>query len=258
MPTPRKGTPEYERWKDSPEYAERSRKISAALTGRKSPWTSERNKLQDTRGEKNSMWGKHHSKKSNEKNRIAHLGRHHTARARKKISIAMRGKNNPMFGRKRPDTSEMNKTEEIRKKRSASKIGKKRPDISGENHPRWNGGVSFLPYCEKFNRRFKRRVRAFQHNRCALCGHVWQPGEPLMTVHHIHANKDSCCDDDAPRMFVCLCARKKKDHKACHQLTIGKETVYAGRFIRYIIKNFGGKSYFTEEEYEEYCKNGAA
>jgi len=40
----------------------------------------------------------------------------------------------------------------------------------GENSPYWKGGISFSPYCPKFNREFKERVRKFFDNTCVICG----------------------------------------------------------------------------------------
>ena len=108
---------------------------------------------------------------------------------------------------------------------------------SGPNSPFWQGGSSFTPYCFKFNPKFRESVRKHQGYRCALCGHIWQPGEIRLSVHHVHARKDSCCNEESPREFVCLCSR------TCHHKTIGKEKYFIPRFIRYILKNFNGQSY---------------
>lgn len=106
----------------------------------------------------------------------------------------------------------------------------------------WTCFTHFLPYCEKFNNNFRERVRKFQGNKCALCGHVWQEGEVALSVHHVHNQKDSCCAEDAPTIFVCLCSR------GCHHKTIRHWRRYVGRFTRYLVKNFNGKCYFTKEE----------
>ncbi len=42
--------------------------------------------------------------------------------------------------------------------------------FKGENNHRWRGGVSFEPYCIKFNREFKERVLEFFGRKCAECG----------------------------------------------------------------------------------------
>jgi hypothetical protein len=106
----------------------------------------------------------------------------------------------------------------------------------------WKGFTKFFPYCEKFNYEFKERVRAFQGHRCALCGRVWKSGETKLSVHHVHNHKGSCCDESAPRVFVCLCSG------GCHQKTTKNWRHYVQRFMRYILKNFNGKSYYTKEE----------
>ena len=52
---------------------------------------------------------------------------------KRKIGLAHKGKKSPWL-------AERNKSLWMRKKVSASKLGKKRPDISGKNHYKWNGG----------------------------------------------------------------------------------------------------------------------
>jgi len=215
---PKKGTPEYEAWILTPEYIKHCEKCREINKGK--PRSEEHCKnISISRRENPCLWSEERKHKKSEESR---------------------GEKNPMFHKKRPDLSERNKYRIIT------------GEVCGEKNPNYKGGKSFEPYCLKFNPRFKRNVRAFQHYRCALCGHIWQPGEVALTVHHIHANKDSCCDESAPRDFVCLCSRKGANGRSCHHVTIGKEELFAPRFMRYLLKNFGGKSYFTKEEMEEY------
>jgi hypothetical protein len=48
-------------------------------------------------GEKNGMYGKHHKKESNQKNREKHINKKHTSESKQKISISLKGEKNPMF-----------------------------------------------------------------------------------------------------------------------------------------------------------------
>lgn len=86
----------------------------------------------------------------------------------------------------------------------------RRPSI-GEGHPNWQGGISFEPYCPKFNEGFKKRVRAFFDNRCVICGKPEDENGRALSVHHVNYNKDTCCDDTIP-MFAPLCL-------VCHSKT---------------------------------------
>lgn len=100
-------------------------------------------------------------------------------------------------------------------------------------------------YCRKWKPSFRDGVRFFHGNRCALCGYVWQPGNPQHSVHHIHNRKDSCCSEDAPRAFVLLCST------GCHQRTSKHWRRYVERFTRHNLKNFNGKSYYTLSEWRK-------
>jgi hypothetical protein len=113
----------------------------------------------------------------------------------------------------------------------------------GENHPNWRGGVSFEPYCPKFNNEFKERVRTFFNNVCILCGRTEQENRRKLTVHHVNYKKEACCDEDIPRYFVILCT-------SCHGKTNsakGREK-YQKQFAKIIENRFGGKSYFHKKE----------
>jgi hypothetical protein len=113
----------------------------------------------------------------------------------------------------------------------------------GEKHHNWRGGVSFEPYCSKFNNEFKERVRTFFNNVCILCGKTEQENGKKLIVHHVNYKKEACCDEDIPRVFVILCA-------SCHGKTNsvkGREK-YQKQFEKMIEKRFGGRSYFHKKE----------
>jgi len=118
----------------------------------------------------------------------------------------------------------------------------------GENNPAWCGGVSFGPYCPKFNKEFKERVRAYFGHQCVECGHVWQEGEPKLDVHHVNFNKETCCDDTIP-LFVPLC------HWKCHTKTNHNRIFWQYWFTEMINRLYGGKCYFSKEEYEALMRN---
>jgi hypothetical protein len=118
---------------------------------------------------------------------------------------------------------------------------------SGPNSPNWLGGISFEPYCPKFNEEFKKRVREFFDNRCVMCGkHVSELNRNL-AVHHISYDKMVCCNDKPPR-FVALCT-------GCHTKTSRwSRDRWEYTLYRCIDEMWGGRSYYTKEEYAEICK----
>lgn len=74
--------------------------------------------------------------------------------------------------------------------------------ITGKNHPGWRGGVSFDPYPEEFNNRFKQMIRQRDQETCAICGGVGR------CVHHIDYMKHNT----DPVNCVTLC-------RSCHSRT---------------------------------------
>jgi len=111
----------------------------------------------------------------------------------------------------------------------------------GENNPRWKGGIAYEPYCEKFNKEFKERVRAFFNYKCVLCGKTTEENGINMSVHHVHYDKSSCCSD-APKMFVTLC-------KCCHTKTNHNQKFWESKFETMINEEYNGKCYLKKEEY---------
>ncbi|MCK9458844.1 MAG: hypothetical protein M0R80_04330 [Proteobacteria bacterium] len=121
-------------------------------------------------------------------------------------------------------------------------------DLLGEGNPNWCEGNSFGPYCPKFNEDLKRRVRAYFGYKCLVCGKTTEENGRQLDVHHIEYNKKACCDGK-PFQFAALC-------QSCHFRTTPKvnreywETV----LHRIIDEMYGGRSYFTKEEWKVICK----
>ena len=107
--------------------------------------------------------------------------------------------------------------------------------IKGENHPKWLGGVSFEPYCPKFNNEFKERVRAFWNRECGLCGLSEQDNGRKLSVHHVNYEKMVCCDDTPP-LFIPLCS-------SCHAITNHNRRGWEHVLTEYIMIYFNGDSY---------------
>ena len=121
----------------------------------------------------------------------------------------------------------------------------------GENNSCWRGGISFEPYCPKFNRDLKRRIRAFFGNRCVFCGISSDGTSKKLCCHHVEYNKSACCDSK-PVQFATLCL-------SCHTKTNhGNRQKWQDMMHRIIDEVYGGRSYYTKDEYLDLLKNGAA
>ena len=164
-------------------------------------------------GEKHPMFGKHHTKESNQKNRDAHLGKHFTEEHKQHISD-----NNGMKGK--------HHTEKAKLLISEANSGEKNPNYGvhrcGKDAPGWLGGISYLPYCEKFDNNLKERVRDFFGRCCYVCGKNEIENGRKLDVHHVNYNKMVCCNDIKP-LFVPLC-------KSCHSKTL-KDREYWEEFF---------------------------
>ena len=134
------------------------------------------------------------------------------------------GKDNPMYGKKASEATRL----------------KMHLSHKGEKCHRWLGGKSFEPYCIKFNREFKKRVRAFFNNTCVECG-TPEDGTKLH-VHHVNFNKDACCDESVIPLFVLLC-------NSCHSKTQTNRDYWECHFTEMIEQYYGGKCYLTIEEF---------
>jgi hypothetical protein len=111
----------------------------------------------------------------------------------------------------------------------------------------WYGNVRYYQgqqYCEKFNNEFRERVRAYFGYVCPECGTPQRKRK--LAVHHVNFNKKSCCDIDAPRLFIPLCAG------SCHLKTNHNREYWEQYFTEMLMGYYEGKCYFTKEEMRNY------
>jgi Mor family transcriptional regulator len=118
--------------------------------------------------------------------------------------------------------------------------------MMGENSPNWLGGISFEPYCTKFNKEFKERVRTFWDNKCSICGKTEKENGPKLAVHHVTYDKKACCNDKIA-MFVTLCT-------SCHGKTNFNRNYWENMLFTYINLYYNGHSFINQESVVYYDK----
>ena len=193
------------------------------------------------------------TEKTKEKMKEAQLGRHHTEETKKKISTAkqnmseatkqkIRDNHVGMKGKHHSEETKRKISEVLMGRKFSEETKLKLSDLNkGSKHPNWKGGVSFEPYCIKFDDEFKERVREYWNRKCILCEKTELENGRKLDVHHVMYNKDTCCDDSIP-LFVPLC-------NLCHGKTNFNREDWQKEFIRIIYsKNADGKCFFNKEE----------
>lgn len=80
----------------------------------------------------------------------------------------------------------------------------------GENHPNWKGGISFEPYCNKFNNQLKEQIRDKFDRKCFLCGKREKDSKSKLHVHHTDYNKGQGCGYNWSLIPLC---------RSCHMKT---------------------------------------
>lgn len=107
----------------------------------------------------------------------------------------------------------------------------------------WYGNVRYPDppkYCEKFNKEFKERVRAYWNYQCFECGEL-QNGRKLH-VHHVHYDKKMCCNG-SPQDTIPLC-------QSCHIKSNTNRDYWEDHFTELLYANDpNGKCFFTKEEF---------
>jgi len=148
----------------------------------------------------------------------SHKDKKHTEETKKKMSESRRGKKHYNYGK--------HLSEEQKKKISESRIGEKHPNygkrgeqcpmygkhhseeykkrmseiMRGEKNPSWQGGISFEPYCEKFNNQKKEEIRNQYDRKCYIChkhenDNITKTGkQEKLCVHHIDLDKEQGCN----------------------------------------------------------------
>lgn len=135
-------------------------------------------------------------------------GESHSIEAKEKISRANKGREGKNLGRKHTP-AELKKmrrykhTVEAKRKIGRSLKGRKLTDAhkrkiseanKAENNHRWQGGISFEPYCHKFNNKIKEEVREKYGRTCLLCGKTEEDNGRKLDVHHVDYNKEQGCN----------------------------------------------------------------
>ncbi len=72
---------------------------------------------------------------------------------------------------------------------------------TGKASGNWRGGTSFEPYCSRFNKQLKERIRERDGHICQLCHRTRSENKKKLAVHHIHYDKENCHPD-----LITLCA----------------------------------------------------
>lgn len=217
---------------------EARKKISDSLKGHK---VSKKTRKKLSKANKGKVSGKDHP----------NFGKSLPKEQRKKISETLKGK---MIGSKHPNYGKPMSKEQKEKISKALK-GKNNPRFGkiGDQTPGWKGGISFEPYCPRFNNEFKERVREFFGRICFNCGKSEeeqikkqkQNGKrhQRLIVHHINYEKMACCDDTIP-LFVPLCA-------SCHGKTNFNRKRWEEKFTNELMDKYNGECYLPKQYYEE-------
>jgi len=114
-----------------------------------------------------------------------------------------------------------------------------RRDNIRENNHNWRGGVSFEPYCYKFNEKFKEKCRKHWKRKCGICGmdeskhiKIWYQ---KLSVHHVSYNKQALCND-VSNLFIPLC-------KTCHNKTNSNRGFWETYLTNYLMIWKDGRTY---------------
>lgn len=79
-------------------------------------------------------------------------------------------------------------------------------------HPRWQNGKSFEPYCPLFDDEIKEKIRNQDNRTCVLCGKSEILNGRRLAVHHIDGDKMQGCDNKKWYLCsLCMVCHKKID-----------------------------------------------
>ena len=92
------------------------------------------------------------------------------------------------------------------KKQSEEQKRKHSECMRGENNPSWHNGISFEPYCYKFNEPKKEEIRERDGRICQECSKTEKENIKKLTCHHIHYDKPNC---NADLISLCISCNSK-------------------------------------------------
>jgi hypothetical protein len=146
----------------------------------------------------------------------------------KRISAALMGHKLPIEVRSKISLSSKGRipwNKGITKTFSHSKETRLKMSIrnSGKNNPAWKGGLSYEPYCPKFNDKFKEYIRDKFGRICYLCLSTEEKNGARLCVHHIDYQKNDICNGKSWSLIP-LC-------RSCH----GKTTIMRHYYFNLLI-----------------------
>ena len=190
-------------------------------------------------GVNNGNYGKKLSEEQKKKIGEFHSTFQHTEETKKKMSETRKGRTTHMKGKQHSIVTKAKISVALKGRVvSAETRLKKHFATCGEKAYCWKGGVSFEPYCVKFDRAFKKRVRDFFNNTCPQCGK--HNLKYKLHVHHVNFNKQTCCDNTIS-LFVPLC-------NGCHGKTQHNRIFWQYWFTEMINHIYDRKCYFEKDE----------
>lgn len=177
------------------------KKISKSLTGRQLSKVTREKMANSRKGENNNMYGKHHTQETRKK----------MCKAIKKIM-----------------------TPKHRKELSEIRLNLVEKGLCvGENHPNWQGGISFEPYGIEFNNKLKKQARTRDNYTCQECGFNEEQLGKKLDVHHIDFNKKN----NQLLNLISLC-------KSCHTQTQFNRQNWINYFQNKLKQTNNGKKRF--------------
>ena len=176
--------------------------------------------------------GKKFSKEHRRKIGEGNKGKIMSSESREKIRIGLMNNKNSLGRKWSPEERKKHKPNSGQFKKGQPSVfkGKKRPNMSGENHPRWNGGSSFVPYPLGWNKTHKEQIRYRDNYKCQICGMPEIEQGKKLDVHHIDYDKANI----EPNNLISLCHR-------CHTKTNVNREYWKNLFINRYLQHEAGQ-----------------
>ena len=225
----KRGTPEYDLWKETPAYDLWRARISVANKGKHHSIETRANMSIARSGERHPFYGKHHSVDALAKMSAAQSSEHRSVETCAKMGRPMNGKRNPMYGKHHSaETLAKMHAAQSGKHHNAETLAKMGMARTGERNPNWHGGISFEPYPVGWTTHLRDEIRKRDNYTCALCGKP--QNKRRHSVHHINYDKE----DLRPENLVTLC-------RPCHRKTNYDREYWKNLFNMIYVSDFPKK-----------------